>query len=260
MMQSVSQLVDSKITATDGEVGHVRDVYFDDIRWTIRYLVVDAGTWLTGRDVLISPYSVTHEAREGHIPVRLTRDQVKNSPPIDTHQPVSRQHERQYMDYYAYPAYWAGSDLWAMGGLPVLPPPLPTAVETQAEIEVREQGMPEEDFHLRSCNDVKGHDIQAMDESIGHVSDFLYDPASWAIRYLVVDTSGWWPGGRKVLLATPWIDRIDWADRTVFTGLTREEVKNSPEYVEAAPLDRAYEESLHAAYKRPAYWTANSDG
>ena len=107
---------------------------------------------------------------------------------------------------------------------------------------------------MRSSAHVTGYDIQATDDSIGHVKDFIFDEASWAVRYLVVDTRNWWPGGRKVLLATRWIDRIDWAEQTVYTTLTRAQVKGSPEYEEAAIIDRDYEQRLHEAYGREAYW------
>ncbi|MBC7483793.1 MAG: PRC-barrel domain-containing protein [Rhizobacter sp.] len=255
MLNSISHLDGSTLSATDGEIGHVKEAYFDDVVWAVRYLVVDTGTWLSGREVLISPYSVVQPVGNGKsIAVRLTRQQVENSPVTDTHQPVSRRHERETLSYYAYPEYWGGADLWAMGPLPLLPPLLPVTVESQAEAARREEAVPAEDVHLRSSANITGYDIQATDDSIGHVKDFIFDDESWAVRYLVVDTRNWWPGGKKVLLATRWIDRIDWADKTVHTTLTREQVKNSPEYDEAAVVDRVYEQRLHDAYGREGYW------
>lgn len=255
MLNSISQLNGSRISATDGEIGHVTDAYFDDQAWALRYLVVDTGNWLSGREVLISPYAVARPLAGGkQIEVPLTRTQVQNSPSIDTHKPVSRQHERDYLNYYNYPAYWSGSEMWAMSALPVLPLPLPTSVETMAELEVRDAETPAEDVHLRSSQRVTGYDIQASDGSIGHVQDFIFDDESWAVRYLVIDTRNWWPGGKKVLVSTNWIDQIDWAEQTVFITLTREQIRNSPEYDEAATLDRAYEQRLHNAYGREGYW------
>jgi uncharacterized protein YrrD len=255
MMKSVSQLNGSTITATDGEIGHVKEVYFDDQAWAIRYLVVDTGSWLSGREVLISPYAVTQPLDAvKNVNVALTRQQVENSPNIDTHQPISRRHEREYLDYYAYPAYWGGDALWAMSAMPLIPPTMQTPLETQAERARIDEDVPPEDAHLRSSANVSGYDIQATDDSIGHVQDFVFDDESWAIRYLVIDTRNWWPGGRKVLVGTHWIDRIDWADKTVFVKLTREQIKNSPQYEEGAPIDRAYEERLHDAYDRKGYW------
>jgi hypothetical protein len=256
MLQSLSEIDRASLAASDGQIGHIREAYFDDERWVVRYLVIDTGTWLAGRDVLISPYSVRQPIVPGQpIGVTLTREQVMLSPVIDTHQPVSRRHEREYLGYYAYPEYWSGGEMWSMSALPMLPPALPNRVETAEEAAEREAAVPDEDVHLRSSAHVAGYDIHAADGSIGHVKDFLFEDDSWAIRYLVVDTRNWWPGGKKVLLATRWIDRIDWTEKTVFTTLTREQVKASPEYPgTAAAVDRGYEERLHEAHDRPRYW------
>ena len=255
MLNSVSHINGSKIIARDGEIGHVKEVYFDDDNWTIRYLVIDTGSWLEGREVLVSPYAVAQPVGGGkQINLTLTQQQITDSPATETHLPVSRQHEREMSRYYAFPAYWEGGELWAMSALPLVPAPLPTAVESAAAAAARAAEVPLEDMRLRSSANVTGYDLQATDDSIGHVSDFIFDDESWAIRYLVVDTRNWWPGGKKVLIATHWITRIDWADRTVFTTLTRAEVKASPAYDEGSRVSRDYEERLHAAYSRADYW------
>ena len=253
MLNSISHLQGSNLIATDGEIGHVKEAYFDDQKWAIRYLVIETGRWLAGREVLISPYSVKQPVGSGKdIHVSLTQQQVRNSPAIDTHQPVSRRHEREYLSYYAYPNYWDGGGLWAMDTLPLIPPQLRNA--TEIERARREDDVAAEDVHLRSSDHVTGYSLGASDDSIGHVKDFIFDDASWAIRYLVVDTRNWWPGGKKVLVATHWIDRIDWADKTVYTTLTRDQVKNSPDYDEAIPLNRDAEVRLHQAQGRRGYW------
>ena len=254
MLRNVSTLKGATVNATDGEIGHVEDAYFDDEAWAIRYLVVDTGTWLTSRKVLISPYSVQAPlGSDSIIDVSLTRAQVKASPDIDTHKPVSRQNERDYLGYYGYPTYWNGGDLWAMGDYPATSP-LTAPPDYAERHERRETDVNPEDMHLRSTEQVSGYHIQASDDSIGHVGDFIFDDESWAIRYLVIDTRNWWPGGKKVLVATRWIDRIDWTERKVFTTLTRDAVKAGPEYDESATIDRAYEARLHDAYGREGYW------
>src|SRR6218665_1142254 len=254
MLNRVSHINGSTIAAAHGHVGSVKEAYFDDESWTIRYLVVDTGTWLSERKVLISPYSIKQPLTEKRIDVRLTRQQVQDSPDIDTHQPVSRRLERQYLSYYAYPPCWGGEVLRAMAGVPTLPPVTPPP-EVQAEVRARElEEVPPEDVHLRSSDNVAGYDIQATDDSIGHVKDFIFDDESWAIRYLVVDTRNWLPGGKKVLIATHWIDGIDWDQKQVAVRLTREQIKNSPEYDEEAIVSREYEQRLHDAYGRPGYW------
>jgi hypothetical protein len=252
MLNSISHLEGATVAATDGEIGHIEQAFFDDQAWVIRYLVVDTGSWLSGREVLISPFAVTQPLGSGKIvEVALTRNQVKTSPPIDTHRPVSRRHEQETLRHYDYPDYWAGGGLWAFSDLPTLPIPQTTG---DNEAAARDEVVPPEDVHLRSSLAVKGYRIQAEDDSIGHVQGFIFDDESWAIRYLVVDTRNWWPGGTKVLVATRWIDRIDWAESTVHVKLTREQVKASPVYDEATPVRREYEKRLHDAYKRIGYW------
>ena len=255
MMNSVSHLNGSTVTATDGAIGHVKEVYFDDQAWAIRYLIVDTGTWLSGREVLISPYAVNQPLTSAkNIDVALTREQVEKSPDIDTHQPVSRRHEQAYLDYYAYPAYWGGDALWAMTAMPVMPSVLLAPEQIAAEHARLDSAVPAEDVHLRSSASVQGYDIQATDDSIGHVEDFLFDDQSWAIRYLVIDTRNWWPGGKRVLIGTHWIERIEWAEKTVRVTLTREQVMHAPPYEEGEPISRAYEQRLHDASARAGYW------
>jgi hypothetical protein len=267
MLRSVKHIHGSRLNASDDQIGRVVEFYFDDEAWTIRYLVVDTGSWLVGRKVLISPYAIKTPITEGHIiDVALTREQVKNSPDIDTHKPVSRQHERAYMSYYGYPSYWGLGGVWGANEYPLFPyiedlkdaagQPLAEGARDapDARAGAGTAAGDDEDSHLRSTAEVAGYDIQAKDDSIGHVQDFVLDDETWTIRYLVVDTVNWWPGGRKVLVATRWIDHIDWEQRKVFTTLTRKGVENSPGYDESALLDRQYEERLHEAHERGGYW------
>lgn len=255
MLNTLKHLNGASIEATDGFVGEVKEAYFDDERWVIRYLVVETGTWLSERRVLISPYAIEHPPLlpRGPIKVKLTRQQVKDSPDIDTHQPVSRRHEREVLDYYAYPDYWGGVGLWAMGGFPILDPMPPVGEIAERRIREKEEVAPE-DVHLRSSAHVTGYAIQAIDGNLGHVKDFIFDDESWALRYLLVDTRDWWPGGRCVLIAVPWIEDIDWNEHKVSVQLTREQIRNSPAYDEDKIIDRSYEQRLYAGYGRKGYW------
>jgi hypothetical protein len=255
MFNSLGRFSGSTVTATDGLVGHVKAAFFDDSAWTIRYLVVETGNWLSEREVLISPYAVKQPVDSGtNIDVALTLAQVQASPGIDTHQPVSRQHERRYLSYFGYPNYWDGGALWGWGAYPSMPPYVPTPSDIEAANAMRERDQRAADVHLRSSSSVKGYDLQASDGSIGHVQDFVFDDASWTIRYLVVDTRNWWPGGKHVLIATQWIDSIDWATGTVRVTLTREQIKKSPDFVEPSAIGRDDEKRLHDAYSRQGYW------
>ena len=255
MLDKLTELQGRHVSATDGDVGKVITVFFDDASWVVRYLVVDTGSWFSRHEVLISPYSVVHPLAPGkHIDVSLTRQKIKDSPNIDTQQPVSRQHEYDYMSYYQYPAYWQGDSFWGMGAYPVLPMNWPTPEKLAADDAQRQHNIESADNHLRSGAKVMGYDIQASDGSIGHIEDFVFDDSSWVIRYLVVDTRNWWPGGKKVLVATHWIDNIEWATGMVRLNLTRQQVKDSPDYDDNRTITRDDEMQLYGAYGRAGYW------
>lgn len=235
MLCSTKQLVGIAVAAPDGELGRVKHVLFDDERWVIRHLVVHTGTWLSGRDVLVSPHAVERlDVTQHRLVVRLTQRQVEHAPDVDTARPVSRQQEEQYNIYYGYPAWWGGAGLWGAAAYPMPMMPVEGAAPL-ASPAVPVQGEPPRtgdhqrgDPHLRSSAEVEGYHIEAVDGGIGHVEEFLFDPASWAIRHVVVDTRDWLPG-RKVLVDPARIDSVDWASREVRVRLTREAIKSGPD-------------------------------
>ena len=255
MLRSVNDLKGYSIHATDGDVGEVVEFYFDDEKWTIRYVVADTGNWLTGRKVLISPVALGRvDWNSKKLNAAMTREQVQNSPDIDTDKPVSRQHETAYYDYYGYPYYWAGPYLWGPVPYPADYPAYAGSTPSSVEREVAAAEKQQEDVHLRSTNEVTGYYIGASDGDIGHVEDFLIDDENWTIRYMVVDTRNWWPG-KKVLVAPDWIKSISWADSKVYVDLSRDSIKNGPEYNPSVPMDRDYEGRLYQHYGRPKYWS-----
>jgi len=263
MLRQSKDLLDFAIAATDGAIGDVKDLYFDDEAWAIRYLVVDTGSWLSSRKVLISPIAVGEpDWSNKQLPVALTREQVRNSPDIDTDMPVTRQHESDYLDYYRYPYYWGGIGMWGVGGYPYMLVPgyvgYGASAATQAESDSAqartEARQSDNDPHLRSCNAVVGYHIEASDGEIGHVQGLLVDEESWAIRYLVVRTSNWWLG-HDVLVASQWIKGVSWAQRSVAVDLTRDALKHAPAYDPALPVGREMEIDVYKHYGRAGYWS-----
>jgi len=253
MLQSIQRLYGQPVIARDGEIGNIKDCYFDDEAWGVRYLVVETGNWFDTRQVLISPYSFEPNNQvSGSIKLDLTRQQVKDSPEVDTHRPVSRQHEIDYLDYYGYPTYWDGAFLWGMSELPTSRS-MGTTTGGRSDTNVgrfeHEEDARTEDTHLRSTRAVSGYRIQAADGGIGHVDGFVFDDAAWVIRDLIVDTRSWWPGGDQVLIATRWLNHIDWIGSSVSTPLTRDEVRSSPLFSAIAP-DRSFKEELHTNFGR----------
>jgi hypothetical protein len=186
MLRSLKDLRGFAIGATDGDIGRVEALYFDDVSFTVRHLVVDAGGWLGGRKVLISPRALRDIDWAGRrLDAALTKAQVEESPAIDTDRPVSRQQEIEYYRYYGYPSYRSGPYLWGGYPFPVTSPGRATTLEQERRWEwgAGENGDP----HLRSSAAVIGYHIAAADGDIGHVEDFLVDDETWSIRYMVVD-------------------------------------------------------------------------
>lgn len=266
MSSSLSRLVrfhaltSYTIAATDGSIGSVEDVYFDDHSWTLRYIVVDTGGWLSGRRVLVTPTAVqaVDPSRQALV-TNLSRAQVEASPSVDTAKPVSRQYETEYYQYYGYAPYWSGPYRWGMfpypGAVPLstspaaaAPAPPPGVTEELAARE-RESADP----YLRSARTVSGYAIQATDGSLGHVEDYLVDEREWAIRYVIVDPRNWWPG-EHVLISPDWVTAIDWNESRVHVDVTKEAVRTAPPYRQDAVFDRDDESALYAHHGRPGYW------
>jgi sporulation protein YlmC with PRC-barrel domain len=244
MQHSISSITGYEIRATDGDLGKMDEIYFDDETWTARYIVVETGNWLSNRKVLISPVAFGKLQSESRsVVVNLTTAQVSGSPDIDTQRPIYRQHEVELNKYYQLP--WRGGYGGVFGTTP-----LPLS-EGEVLAEQKASGSSHRnDPHLRSSRQVTGYHIHAIDGEIGHVDDFMIDDETWEIRLLVVDTRNWLPG-KKVLLSPQWIQRVEWADSSVHFDLTRESIKNSPEFDPSKADFLDYEVCLCDHYGKP---------
>ena len=222
MLHNIKELYGNKLAASDGDIGQVEDFYFDDKTWAVRYLVANTGTWLSGRQVLLSPHAFNRWDRDNKsLRVNLTRKQIENSPSIDLHRPVSRQYEEEYYRYYGWPTYWDGGGMWGGGEYPVVLPP------TKEEI-VAHQHHHRDDKHLRSTHAVTGYHIQAADGAIGHVTGFMVDDKSWGIRELVVET-GHWYSGKEILISPSKIERVGYDESKVFVNLSKADIQHTME-------------------------------
>jgi sporulation protein YlmC with PRC-barrel domain len=189
------------IKATDGAIGTVHDFFFDDQQWTTRYLVVDTLKWLPGKKVLISPMSIDNVYDiEGEVHVALPKDKIKDSPDVDSDQPISKQKEIEFGTYYGYPPYQgAGTGVWGRFWFPA-------ELLVNHDKHLGNPDAPDEsdESNLRSIKEVTGYSIHAIDGGIGHVEDFIIDDKTWKIMYMIVDTKNWWPG-KKILVSPDWI-------------------------------------------------------
>ncbi|MEP7382105.1 MAG: PRC-barrel domain-containing protein [Gemmatimonadota bacterium] len=244
MLHSAGTMSGYKLHAKDGNIGQVKEFFFDDRHWAIRYLVADTGAWLPLRKVLISPYALGLASdAEQQISVNLTKRQIEESPSLASHKPVSRQFEDAYHRYHEWPMYYGGSQLW--GTYPTISHERAPWKEPSSE-----KGW---DPNLQSSSAIKGYHVHATDAEIGHVEDYLIEDETWAIRYLVIDTSNWWLG-KKVLLSPAWVERVSWQESQIFIQLDRERIKQAPEYTSGMSVTREYEAKLHEHYQRSGYW------
>lgn len=250
MLRNVNGLIGYAIRATDGDLGRVDEFYFDDQTWTIRYIVVETGTWLAGREVLLSPVALGEaDWKSRTFGANLTMDQVRHSPDIDTAKPISRQYEMDLSGYYAWPLYWAGGI--SSGGMYGSAPPgtmFYGHTDTEDDASASES---HDDPHLRSTHSVAGYHVEAIDGAIGHVEDYITDDESWILRFLVVDTRNWLPG-RRVLIPPHWVKRVEWGEAKVVVDLSREAIKGSPEFDPRQPVSVDYAGELHDYYGRPS--------
>ncbi len=226
MLRSLKKLCGDKLGASDGEIGHVKDFYFDDSSWAVRFAIADTGSWLPGRKVLISPHAFgTLHQVDKLLLVNLTRKQIEDSPSIESRKPVSRQYEEECYRYYGWPYYWQGDALWGMTAFPIWDPtttvpPGESSLATAPQTECA-------DPHLRSMQAVDGYRIQATDGIVGHVCDFLMDAQSWAISQFVIKT-GHRLSGKEVQVPTSTVQRISYEDSLIIVDMTREAIEQSP--------------------------------
>jgi hypothetical protein len=223
MQQDIKKLYGNKLVATDGDIGHIQDFYFDDKSWMIRYMVADTGTWLTGRLVLLAPRAfgrLDHAGKTLHI--NLSLKQIERCPSIESHMPVSRRYEVEYHRYYGWPEYWSGGPMAGLAGFPMVLP------HSSDELEAQVRHNRSDDKHLQSMHSVTGFHIQAVDGVIGHVSGFLVDNESWEINELVVE-AGHWYSGKEIRIAPSKVERISYEESTVFVSLTKEDIERTAE-------------------------------
>jgi hypothetical protein len=256
MLRHHSQFKGYAIHASDGAIGTVTDLLFNDATWLVRWLVVDTGDWLPGRRVLLPPSALAQVNHIDHqFSVKLTKQQVKDCPDVETDRPVSRQSETTLYNYYGGPTYWgAGSYLGVIGygggmvGASVLSRPPLKWIERERELD--EAQREKDDPALRSIEEVTGYHVHASDGEIGHVADFLVEDDDWSIHYFVVDTKNWWPG-KKVLISPMSVRTIEWGNRLVNLGADRQKVKDSPAYDPSMTIDPIYEKSYRNHYGDP---------
>ncbi len=240
---NVSGLVGYTIEADDGFIGSLEEFLFDDRDWTIRWLAVETGLWLPGRQVILPPsvFEQPDPARRA-MPARLTKQQVKDAPPIDAAGPVLRRHEADIFAYYRVQPYWDAGSYAPPAGVAV-----PGPIGVHADMEAAGSAPPPT---LCSTRGMTGFHVQASDGGIGHIEDFLVDTGNWSIQSIVIDTRDWWPG-KKVRISPKRLTDLDFDGETIGVDLTRQEIEQGPQYDPHATAGPAYRDTVPDFYWYP---------
>jgi hypothetical protein len=244
MLRSIRAMLKADLHATDGDIGRCVDFLFDDKHWTIRYMVADPGKWLRGRKVLIAATSLGDwDWRSDEVAVGLSRNDIKTSPPLSSDMPVSLRYEQQLAHHYGWFPYSHGPCVWS-GALNAS---APLASNQAGDIEAPGE------HHLRSVREVCGYHVQAQGDPAGCVDDFLVEPYTWTIRYLVVDMHRWMKE-RKILIPPLWTETVDWKRQRLNIHVNRRSIAESPAYDQRKVLDREDEHALFKHYGRRPCW------
>ena len=226
MLINLEQLRARQVHANDGDIGKIKDIIFDDEHWTVRFFVLDTHPWMPlSKKVLISPISILKiEENSDDIILAMSKQMVEDSPKVEDQETVSREFELRYFDHFGYSYYWLGSHPWGDYTYP-------SALTNQNMIVTNElkQNDIEKTNHLREVSEVSHYNLHASDGDKGHVHDFIWDSKGWSLKYLVVDTSNWFIGGKRVLVPCDKIDSISWEKKTVECKLSKEEINACPE-------------------------------
>ncbi|WP_426370305.1 PRC-barrel domain-containing protein [Pseudocolwellia sp. HL-MZ7] len=261
MLYSADDLKKCQIQSLDGDLGKIKDLYFDDEAWAIRYLVVTTNNWFFKREALVSPIALEiPDWVNKTMQVNLSQKQIDDSPDISAHKPVSHQQEIKYFGYYGYPIYWGGTGIWGNSLYPAGPMIEPDSNEAppnaaQAKAYAESQ---HEDPNLRSWENVKGFVVIGSDGEIGHIQGLLIDELTFAVRYVIVRANDWWIG-HDILVSPQWFHDMKWSDSSVKVDHTRAEVKGAPLYDSLVKMDRNWEITMHNHYEREGYWSKESE-
>jgi hypothetical protein len=229
---------DYRLRAEDGgEFGEISGFLINAQSWSVRYLVVEVGS----REVLLSTRALGQPDRVQQVlPITVSREKVMNSPDIDTSKHLTREMERKVYDFYEWPYDWDPNEVPE-----TLPGDLTAVPLIEMELEREEQLVPQTGgrnqpgVNLFNSEDLLGYNVYASndDRNSGRLHDFFVDSRQWNLRYMVIDTSGLFPGGKKVALAPSWIEAIDEKNSRVIVNLKEETIKNTPEFRSLDELD-----------------------
>jgi uncharacterized protein YrrD len=238
-----------EVTCTNESVGKIKDVSFDELSNSVRYLVIDTSSWLPGKKVLVKPDAVSRvDMSDEQVQLKLSKSKFEESPSLESDLPVSRQHEEALHTYHGMAPYWSANLHLGGSWFPYPAYPISSSnlsilgrnypVEWQ---ELQERRRERFDNHLRSCDEVCGYKIASRDdEEFGEVSDMIIDVNIWQVVDLVLSSRKWLPGGKTFACSPMFVDAIDENKEVLNVDLKKQTLLDSPEF----DFSR-YDESSH---------------
>jgi hypothetical protein len=217
MLRSARNILGHRVSAKDGDIGHCVDFLVDPVNWSVRYFVVEAGPWLSGRRLILSPLALSKaEWTSRRMVLDASRTQVETAPVLEDDALLSREHEMDLFRHYG----------WSINGLSPISDEAPRSDRSRP---------PPLGPALRSVKNVLSYGLEAEGNPAGQVDDFIVDDDSWFLQYLVVESQSWL-SGRKVLAPTEHIVGVDWEARSLELALPIAAIEEAPEYHPTAPV------------------------
>ncbi|GAA0595785.1 PRC-barrel domain-containing protein [Virgibacillus siamensis] len=224
-----STLKTYNIYATDGEMGKIHDLYFDDDKWGLRYVVVDSRKWLPGRRVLLSPASFDSiDSKEAFVKAKEDKETIRNSPKVPEGQPITREVEKSLTGYYGWGRYWTDS---LVGG--VQPRPYnDVRNEALAKDQIQqEMNLNEEtNLDLRSADETMDYKVHADDGKLGHAADLVLDDHYWKMRYLIVESEGLPNENNYYVMDLEDVESVDWFEGDIYVRGSLDSIKQKRSY------------------------------
>lgn len=243
MLEKLTNLTQRKLSATDEPIGKLADFIFDSQSWNVRYIVVDTGTWLSDKKVLVSPLHLVSSMREmdSNEPLKfsLTKKQIENCPELDRDAPVSRRYEIEYARNYNQQPYW--DDILSLELQPN--PAFHTAIRSFDPDAFNEHEKRLEDIeacNLRSAHEIAGYKASTEDKSFGQVDDFILDYSNWKLSHMIVD-SGNWLSRKKIFVSVNWIKDFNWNEKTTHVKLSSSQIELAPGFDEEVDINNLQE-------------------
>jgi sporulation protein YlmC with PRC-barrel domain len=231
------QFKSAGIEAKDGSIGRISDVLFDETTWNVRYVVVDTARWLPGRKVLLAPASFSARGEglthDGNLKVDLTKDQIKESPPLESDLPVSRRHESMLHSYFGWEPYWMQP--YGMIGFPypdaILAGGPAGALHNEEWALLAARRNESFDDHLHSMSEIIGYRIKTRDEEkFGEVIDSIIETKDWLIIDLILASHRWLPGGKEFVCSPLFVEEVSVTEKSLAICQTKELLLESPEF------------------------------